>query len=34
MAAEYPNARLVYGDLTDADVLAKEAAAADIVIRE
>ncbi|KAI1378579.1 NAD(P)-binding protein [Hypoxylon crocopeplum] len=32
VAAAYPNARLVYGSLDDADILAKEAAAADIVV--
>lgn len=33
VAAAYPNARLVYGTLDDADVIEKEAAAADIVVR-
>lgn len=33
VAAAYPNARLVYGSLDDVDVIEKEAAAADIVIR-
>ena len=32
--ALYPNARLVYGDLDNEDVIAREAAAADIVIRK
>lgn len=31
---KYPKVRLVYGSLHDAEVLEKEAAAADIVIRE
>ncbi len=31
---EYPKVRIVYGSLDDADVIEKEAAAADIVIRE
>lgn len=32
--AKYPKVRIVYGDNNSADVLEREAAAADIVIRE
>jgi len=34
VADQYPKARLVYGTLDDAAIIEKEAAAADIVIRE
>lgn len=34
VAAAYPKARLVYGELDDEDVIAREAAAADIVVRK
>lgn len=30
---KYPNVRLVYGDLSASEVIAKEAAAADVVLR-
>lgn len=33
VAEQYPKARLVYGSLTDGEVIEKEAVAADIVIR-
>lgn len=32
--ASYPSVRLVYGDLNNEDLIAREAAAADIVIRK
>ena len=32
--AQYPNVRIVLGDLDDADKITKEAAWADIVVRE
>lgn len=32
--AKYPSVTLVYGDLSDSDVIEKAAAEADIVIRE
>ncbi|KAK6820940.1 hypothetical protein PG987_015340, partial [Apiospora arundinis] len=34
VAEKYPKVRLVYGDLSSADVIEKEAAAADVVVRK
>lgn len=32
--AQYPNIRIVLGDLDDSDILERESAAADIVLRK